>query len=364
MHIPDGYLSPETCAAAWAAAVPTLAVATRRVGTQLRTRQVPTLAMFSAASFLVMMFNLPVPGGTTAHAVGAVVIAVVLGPWPAMVAVSVALLLQALVFGDGGVLAWGANVLNMAVIMPVVGLAVYRLLAGSSPLTSRRRTLAAAAGGYVGILVASLAVAVELGVQPLLFHTASGTPLYAPYPLSQTVPAMALAHLLVAGPAEAVLTGAVLHHVARTNPALLARTHPQADLAAQGVGTVRPGTSPARRRPRLTPGRTAIAVIAVVIALTPLGLLASGGAFGEDAPGDLDLGALGLSAVPQGMARYAQFWNHTLLADYGWADGAHPVQAYYVSALLGTLVVGGVVYAAARLGQVLSRRRAARGGAA
>ncbi len=357
MHIPDGYLSPESCAAAWAAAVPTLAVATRKVGSQVRTRQVPTLAMFSAASFLVMMFNLPVPGGTTAHAVGAVVIAVVMGPWPAMVAVAVALLFQALVFGDGGVLAWGANVLNMAVILPLVGLTVYRLAAGRSPLASRRRTLAAAAGGYAGILAASLAVATELGVQPLLFHTASGTPLYTPYSLAQTVPAMTLAHVLVAGPAEAVLTGAVVHHVARTNPTLLARTHPAAATGPGAADPPEPATSPTARHPRLTPGRTAALAVVVTVVLTPLGLLAPGGAFGEDAPADLDVAGLGLDAVPQGMLRYARFWNHALLADYGWSDGSHPVLAYYVSALLGTAIVGGAVYAMTRLGRALARRR-------
>ena len=110
MHIPDGYLSPQTCAVAYAAAVPTWVAASRKVTKVVRTRNVPLLAMFAAISFLVMMFNIPIPDGTTAHAVGAVVIAVVLGPWAAVIAVSVALLFQALLFGDGGVLAYGANV--------------------------------------------------------------------------------------------------------------------------------------------------------------------------------------------------------------------------------------------------------------
>ena len=145
MHIPDGYLSPQTCAVAYAAAVPTVVVASRKVTEVVKTRDVPLLAMFAAISFLVMMVNVPIPDGTTAHAVGAVIIALVLGPWAAVIAVSVALLFQALLFGDGGVLAYGANVLNMAIVMPFVGLAVYRVAAGSAPLTSRRRVVAAAA---------------------------------------------------------------------------------------------------------------------------------------------------------------------------------------------------------------------------
>ena len=124
MHIPDGYLSPATCAVGFAVAVPVWAVASRKVTRVVKTRSVPMLAVFSALSFLVMMFNVPIPDGTTAHAVGGVVIAICLGPWAAVIAVSVALLFQALLFGDGGVLAYGVNVVNMAIVLPFVGYAV------------------------------------------------------------------------------------------------------------------------------------------------------------------------------------------------------------------------------------------------
>src|SRR3954468_6283053 len=151
MHIPDGYLSPQTCAAAFVVAVPMWAVASKRVTRVVKTRNVPLLAILSALSFLIMMFNIPIPDGTTAHAVGGAITAIALGPWAAVIAVSVALLFQALLFGDGGVLAYGANVLNMAIIMPFVGYAVYRLIGGRAPLTAGRRVAAAAIGGYVGI---------------------------------------------------------------------------------------------------------------------------------------------------------------------------------------------------------------------
>ena len=88
VHIPDGYLSPATCAAAYAVAVPVWTVASRRVSEVVKTRNVPLLAVFSALSFLVMMFNIPIPDGTTAHAVGAVIIAICSGPWAAVIAVS------------------------------------------------------------------------------------------------------------------------------------------------------------------------------------------------------------------------------------------------------------------------------------
>src|SRR5262245_60932936 len=226
MHIPDGYLSPATCATFYAASVPVWVTAGRRVRKVVRSRYVPLIAIGAAYAFLVMMFNIPVPDGTTAHAVGAVLIAVLLGPWAAVIAVSIALAIQALFFGDGGVLAYGANVFNMAFVMPVVGYGVYRLVAGWAPLTARRRVVAAGLGGYVGINAAALCAAVQFGVQPVLFHTADGTPLYAPFPLAQTIPAMMLAHLLVAGPVEGALTAGVVAYLQRANLPILRINHP------------------------------------------------------------------------------------------------------------------------------------------
>src|SRR5579872_4001121 len=178
MHIPDGYLSPETCGVFGAAMIPAWSAAGRRVRKTVKQRQVPLLALGAAFAFLVMMLNVPIPDGTTAHAVGAVLIAVVLGPWAAVIAVSIALAIQALFFGDGGVLAFGANAFNMAFVMPFVGYAVYRTLVHRNhALGSPRRPLGAAIGAYVGINAAALCDAVEFGLQPDLFHNADGTPL-------------------------------------------------------------------------------------------------------------------------------------------------------------------------------------------
>ncbi|HON74457.1 MAG TPA: cobalt transporter CbiM [Dermatophilaceae bacterium] len=354
MHIPDGYLSPQTCAAAYAVAVPTLAVASRRVSAVLRTKQVPLLAMFAAVSFLVMMFNVPIPDGTTAHAVGAVIIAIVLGPWAAVIAVSVALLFQALLFGDGGVLAYGANVVNMAILMPFVGYAVYRLIAGRSALTATRRVVAAGLAGFVGINAAGLATAIELGIQPDLFHTAAGAPLYSPYHLSQSIPAMALAHVIVAGPVEAVLTAGVFGYLVRANPSALAATHPGLS------GEPSSSSTPSRPPGLLSPARVAVGFVVLLAALSPLGLLAPGGAFGENAPDDLPLADLGLDAIPAGMERYAGFWSHTLLGDYGFADGQNATLAYWVCAVLGIAIVGIAVYAAGRLFVWTTRGRSGR----
>jgi cobalt/nickel transport system permease protein len=351
VHIPDGYLSPATCAAGYAVAVPALAVASRRVTDVVKSRSVPRLALFAALSFVVMMFNIPIPDGTTAHAVGAVVIAIALGPWAAMIAVSVALLFQALLFGDGGVLAYGVNVTNMAIVMPLVGYAVYRLVSGRAPLDSRRRVVAAALGGYAGINASALATGIELGIQPDLFHTAAGVPLYSPYSLSQAIPAMMLAHLTLAGFAEAVLTAGVLAYLQRADLASLARTH-------RGIPLHDGDVTDAEHRPgRLTPARVAARFMVAMVVLTPLGLLAPGGAFGESAPQDLNLGQLGLTAVPAGLAKYTGFWSHTLLGGYGLAGGRRPDLAYLLSALIGIAVVGAAIFAVGSLVRLLTGRR-------
>ena len=155
MHIPDGYLSPATCGVMYAAAVPFWAVAVKRVRKTLTARTVPVLALFSAFSFVLMMFNIPIPGGTTAHAVGATLLAIVLGPWEAVLGVSTALGIQALFFGDGGLLTFGANCFNMAVVMPLVGYFIYKVISSDSDALSPRRTIGAVIGSYFGICTAA-----------------------------------------------------------------------------------------------------------------------------------------------------------------------------------------------------------------
>ena len=345
MHIPDGYLSPATCAAGYAVAVPMLAVASRRVRTRVRDRQVPTLAMLSAMCFLIMMFNIPIPDGTTAHAIGGVLVAVLLGPWAGVIAVSVALAFQALLFGDGGVLVYGVNVFNMAIVLPFVGYVAYRLIAGRATLTAGRRVVAAAVGGYLGLNAAALACGIELGIQPDLFHNAHGAPLYSPYHLSQAVPAMMLAHLTVAGLVEAALTAGVVGYLQRANLPLLRINHP--DLPAEATSRIR----------RIKPVRLAVVAVLVMAALTPLGLLAPGGAFGEDSAASLDVKKAHLSAVPSGLRRYNGFWHHALFSGYDFSRDAHPVLGYLLSALVGVAAIAIVVFAVALIAARISRSR-------
>ncbi|MFL6163348.1 MAG: cobalt transporter CbiM [Jatrophihabitantaceae bacterium] len=349
MHIPDGYLSPATCAVGYAVVAPMVAASSRQVRKRVKNRQVPTLAMLSAMCFLVMMFNIPIPDGTTAHAIGGVLVAVLLGPWAGLIAVSVALAFQALLFGDGGVLVYGVNVFNMAIVLPFVGYGVYRLIAGRASLTAGRRAVAAAIGGYLGLNASALACAIELGIQPDLFHNAQGAPLYSPYHLSQTIPAMMLAHLTVAGAVEAVLTGGVIGYLQRANLPLLRINHPNAPVDEH--------TARVRRPSRLKPIQLALIAVVAMVVLTPIGLLAPGGAFGEESPDRLDLKKTHLSAVPTGLQKYNGFWHHAMFNGYDFGNDAHPALGYLLSAVVGIAVIALVVFGVTYLALRISRAR-------
>ncbi|HSV27718.1 MAG TPA: cobalt transporter CbiM [Sedimentisphaerales bacterium] len=220
MHIPDGYLSPQTYIPLFGVAAIFWTAAVRKLQTVLSHRHIPFLAMAAAFSFLIQMFNIPIPGGTTGHAVGAAVVAILLGPWPAVLALSMVLVIQAIVFGDGGITAIGANCFNMAVVMPFVSYWVFRLIKGSSE-SGKRIWGAAFLAGYIGLTMAALATAVQFGIQPLIAQDAQGQPLYAPYPLSIAVPIMAAEHLLLFGVVEGVITASLVKYFLKHEPGLI-----------------------------------------------------------------------------------------------------------------------------------------------
>lgn len=221
MHIPDGYLGPITWIAMWLVMIPLWAIAARKLKKDLKTKNVPLLAMGAAFSFVIMMFNVPVLGGSTGHAVGGTLIAIVLGPWAALIAVSVALVIQALFFGDGGITAIGANCFNMGVVLPFVGYYVYRLISANADITSSRHWIGAGIGSYIGINVAATLTGFEFGLQTILYPAVNGHFQYFMYPLSVSVPAMAFEHLLVFGFIEAIVTLMVVRYLQQTDPSLL-----------------------------------------------------------------------------------------------------------------------------------------------
>jgi cobalt/nickel transport system permease protein len=220
MHIPDGYLGPATSGFFYAVMLPVWAMASRVVKKTLKARQVPLLAIGAAFSFVIMMFNVPIPGGSTGHAVGGVLVAILLGPWAACIAVTVALVVQALLFGDGGITAVGANCFNLAFVLPFVGYYAYRLISHGAAATDGRRVIAAGIAAYIGINAAALLAGIEFGLQPLLHHTASGQALYCPYGIKVAVAAMSGEHLLVFGWVEAIVTALVIKFLQKQDPAL------------------------------------------------------------------------------------------------------------------------------------------------
>ena len=216
MHIPDGYLSPITCIVMFAIMLPIWIYAAKWAKEKLSNRAVPLLAMLSSFSFVVMMFNWPVPDGTTAHMVGGTLIAIIMGPWAAVIGVSVALMIQAFFFADGGITAFGANAFNMAFLLPFSGYLIYKaLMKFFNTDNIRARAIAAGVAAYVAINIAAFAAAIEFGVQP---YIAKG---YCPYGIEVAVPAMLFAHLVTAGPVAAVVTSAVVAYIYRHRPDLM-----------------------------------------------------------------------------------------------------------------------------------------------
>ena len=223
MHIPDGYLSPQTFVPLYGASFVFWAVALKKLKKELSAKYIPYLAMAAAFSFLIMMFNVPIPGGTTGHAVGAGIIAILLGPWAAVLAISVVLIIQAVVFGDGGITAIGANCFNMAVVMPFVSYWVFKLVKGDAN-SGVRFYAAAFLAGYISLSFSAILTGFEFGIQPMIASAPDGKPLYAPYPLSIAVPAMAIEHMLVFGIVEGIITASILKYFVKNESELVYAT--------------------------------------------------------------------------------------------------------------------------------------------
>ena len=221
MHIPDGYLGPATSGFFYAVMLPVWTIALRIVKKTLKARQIPMLAIGAAFSFVIMMFNVPIPGGTTGHAVGGVLVAILLGPWAACIAITVTLVVQALLFGDGGITAIGANCFNMAFVLPFAGYYIYKAVSYNAGVNSNRRAIAAGIAGYLAVNLAAALAGLEFGIQPLLHKTANGQALYCPYGLNIALPAMLVGHLLLFGWVEAIVSALVIKYLQKQAPELL-----------------------------------------------------------------------------------------------------------------------------------------------
>ncbi|MCR5667069.1 MAG: cobalt transporter CbiM [Eubacterium sp.] len=314
MHIPENYLSPATCAVMTAAMVPIWTNAVRKVKTEVTKSKMPLLGVGAAFSFVGMMFNVPMPGGTTGHAVGGTLIALMLGPNAACIAVTIALLIQALLFGDGGILAFGANCFNMAFILPYLGYAIYRLL--SKRIQSEKgKYVAAGIGAYAGINAAALCAAIEFGIQPLLFTNEQGQALYCPYDLSISIPAMLGGHLTVFGIVEIIFTVAIFAFVKKMAPDVFQK-----------------------KESKKLNARPMFVLLAALVVAVPIGLLAQGTAWGEwgaDEIAQTISNGVALGYTPSGLAEGFALSN--LFPDYTMA-GIPDVVAYILSAVIGVAI--------------------------
>lgn len=313
MHIPDNYLSPSTCAVMAAAMVPVWRTAINKVKAEITNVKMPLLGVGAAFTFLIMMFNIPLPGGTTGHAVGGTLLAILLGPWAACISITVALFIQALLFGDGGILAFAANCFNMAFVLPFTGYFVYKFIKDRVN-TEKGEYIGMALGSYLGLNMAALFTAIEFGVQPLLFKNVAGFPLYSPYPMSISIPAMVIPHLLVAGFVEVVFTVAIVAFVKRVSPGTIYTGGKEKIKAIYGL-------------------------LAALICLSPLGLLASGTAWGEWGAEEIKnvvSGGNTLGYVPEGMQNGFSFAS--IMPDYA-LQGLPEAGAYILSAVAGVAIL-------------------------
>jgi len=202
MHIPDGYVDLPIAVLCGLLSVAVLALAARRVDGEIPDARAPLLGVVAAGIFAAQMLNWPIPGGTSAHFVGGAFAAIMLGPHLGALSVATVVAIQALVFGDGGLVVLGANVFNMAVVEVYVGYAIYRLVA---PYGEYR---AAFAAGWLGITAGALTAGVQLGLSSAF-----------EYELLTTLLIMGVGHLLL-GLVEGAITAAVYRYLARARPDL------------------------------------------------------------------------------------------------------------------------------------------------
>lgn len=302
MHIPDGFLSVAVSLICWVIAIIVLAIALRQTNRTLGERQVPLMGVLAAAIFAGQMLNFSVTGGTSGHLLGAAMATILLGPWPAVLVMTTVVSVQALLFQDGGLLALGANIFNMAIIGVFVSYAVYTLL---QRLLGGKRSGLLVSGfvaAWSSILIASLSCALQLAL--------SGTS-----PANIAVPAMGLIHALI-GVGEGLITVGALALILAARPDLLKVE--QAGAASDKV---------------IFAGGLAIAALLAI--LSPLA---------SSHPDGLEW-----VAEQHGFLETARAAVYNLIPDYAMPGISNPVLATIAAGILGVIIVFGVAYGLARV---------------
>lgn len=209
MHIPDGFLDAKTAIATAVFSVAGLGTALRHARQHLQSREIPLVGLTAAFIFVAQMLNFPVAGGTSGHLIGATLAMVLLGPNAAIIVMSSVIIIQSAIFADGGLLASGANIFNMAIVAPVSSYVIYRTLRGLLRNT-RGQLISASVASWCATVIASIFCAGELAW--------SGTVAW-----NIVFPAMVGIHAVI-GVGEGVITMLVLSAIAKTRPELLTDT--------------------------------------------------------------------------------------------------------------------------------------------
>ncbi len=200
MHIPDGFLDPSICILTYIIMIAYGIYAYYKTRDVWDTDKISQITVLASGIFVAQMFNWPIPGGTSLHFVGGALAGILLGPYLGFFVLFLVLLVQCLVFHDGGITTFGANVINMGIIDVLVGYFLYRLSTKISN-SNNSRIIGAFIGGWMGITVAGIAAGFEIGLSPL-FN----------YPIWITVPIMGLFHFIL-GIGEGIITALIIWYL-------------------------------------------------------------------------------------------------------------------------------------------------------
>lgn len=301
MHIPDGFLSVLVSIIFWIISVIILGIALRKTNQTLGERQVPLMGVLAAAIFAGQMLNFSVTGGTSGHLLGAAITVILLGPWPAVLVMTSVVSVQALLFQDGGILALGTNIFNMAIIGPFVAYAVYTLLSKLFKKQAWGLFVAGLVAAWSSIFIASLSCALQLAL--------SGTS-----PANISVPAMGVIHALI-GIGEGLITTGALAFLFAARKDLLK------------LGESKPASSKG-----VVIGGSLIALVLAV--LSPLA---------SSHPDGLEW-----VAEQHGFIETAKGALYNIIPDYTMPRIADPAVATIVAGILGATLVFGIAYGIAR----------------
>ncbi len=311
MHLPDGFLDAKTWATMDVASAGVIAYAVKKTSEKFEDKQVPVMGVVAAFVFAAQMLNFPVLGGTSGHLVGAVLAAVLLGPWAATLVMTSVFIIQALFFQDGGIMALGANIFNMGIIGTVAGYYIFSYV---------RSHFDSDKGLLFGVFVASWISVVLAAVFTALELAFSGTS-----PTKVVVPAMATVHVFI-GLGEAIITTAIVSFILKVRRDLVYGVSEQTKYEKRALPVV-------------------VAIIVMLILLSP---------FASSFPDGLEK-----AAEVHSFAGKASIVLKTAMADYALPGVANASLSTIIAGAIGAVLVFALAFTAGRSIMFKRKRRSA-----